>query len=148
MINENLIFLNIDIATKTEAINYLTKKLLSEKYVQEKGKDFKNQILNREQTISTDMGNGIAIPHAKSKDIAKPFVAYLRVKNLILWNEEKNSMVSMIFMIGVPNRAENGVHLKMLSNLARKLIDEDFLATVKNVNDNKKIVELLEDEEA
>lgn len=143
MINDDLVFLDVDITNKFTAIDFLTKKLVAEKYVEEDGKDFKKHILNREEDISTDMGNDIAIPHAKSKDIKVPFISYMRLKNPIIWNEQKDSKISMIFMLGVPDKSDNGVHLKMLSDLARKLIDNDFLKMLKNVNNPQKIVTLL-----
>ncbi|WP_125702499.1 PTS sugar transporter subunit IIA [Lacticaseibacillus daqingensis] len=142
-IDSRLIFLNVDFSDKFELIDFLTQKLQEADYVVAPEKDFKAHILQREADTSTDMGNDIAIPHAKSKDIRKPFVAYARLQESIVWNEKQGSRVSMVFMLGVPDQSENGVHLQMLSSLARKLIDNDFLLTIKQEDDPTKVAQLL-----
>jgi PTS system fructose-specific IIA component len=143
-IDEKLVFLNENFRDKNQVIDYLTSQLQNNGYVEQPGIEFKQHVLQRESDTSTDMGNDIAIPHAKSQDIKKPFIAYVQLTSPIPWNEKQGSQVSMVFMLGVPERADNGVHLQMLSGLARKLIDEDFLATIKETDDPQKVVQLLE----
>lgn len=141
--DSRLIFLDLDFSDKYKLIDFLTEKLQETGFVLKPAAEFKQHVLQREADTSTDMGNDIAIPHAKSVDITKPFVVYARLKEAIKWNEKQEGRVSMVFMLGVPDKAENGVHLQMLSNLARKLIDTDFLSTIKKENDSEEVARLL-----
>jgi mannitol PTS system EIIA component len=77
-------------------------------------------MLERENTFSTNIGNGIAIPHgveaAKSK-IKNSGIAVMVFPEGTLWNNEKVNIV-----IGIAAKGEE--HLDILANIADKLSTE------------------------
>lgn len=144
MIGKDIVFLDSDLESKEEVINFLIEKLQSNNYLDQDSSDFKTKIIKREDEVTTYMGNSIAIPHAKSVEVKQPFVTFLRLKNLLEWNKGKNNLVNMVFMLGVPDKKE-GIHLKILSNLAKKLINEKILYDLENTNSKSEVIQILEE---
>ncbi len=82
--------------------------------------------LAREATVSTGLGDGIAIPHAKTDAVSEPVVVYARSRAGIDWSSRDGIPASEIFLIAVPEKAAGDAHLKILSALSRKLVNAQF----------------------
>ncbi|MBU3188262.1 fructose PTS transporter subunit IIA [Clostridium bowmanii] len=139
IIDEKLIILDLDVNNKLEAIASLSETAgkagrLSDIDI------YCQKVKKREDEVSTDMGFGIAIPHGKSDVVLDPFVVFAKLKKPIVWNEEENSKVNLIFMIGAPENSKDNVHLKILSQIAGKLMDEDFLNDLRNVTEKETVL--------
>ncbi len=76
--------------------------------------------LAREALMSTAVGQGIAIPHAKSDGAASPMVAFTRV-NDVDWKSPSGDLAKLVFLISVPAADAGDEHLRILANLARAL---------------------------
>lgn len=97
-----------------------------------------NAVIKRENEFSTAIGYSIAIPHGKSDDVLEPFVVFGRVSEDVKWDEDSENQVKLIFLIGVPTCQSGDIHLKILANISRKLMDDDFrnkLITAKSVDE-------------
>jgi len=81
-------------------------------------------VLAREAVGPTGMEMGIAIPHGKSPAVAEAAVAVGRSPG-IDFGASDGTEARMIFLIAAPDNEEN-VHLKILAQLARRLIHEEF----------------------
>ncbi|HBF8940243.1 TPA: PTS sugar transporter subunit IIA, partial [Clostridioides difficile] len=77
-----------------------------------------------EKESSTNMGNLIAIPHAKSNVVNQPVMMYLRTDREITDNDGQK--LRSFFMIAVPESGSDE-HLKIISKLATYLMEENFL---------------------
>ena len=64
---------------------------------------FNNRVLKREGQITTVIGNGVAVPHARSRDVTRPGLAGI-LKEPIKFNEDGDE-VSLIFLISIPSFA-------------------------------------------
>ncbi|MBU3748878.1 MAG: PTS fructose transporter subunit IIC [Mycobacterium sp.] len=82
----------------------------------------------REATVSTGLGDGIAIPHAKTDAVSEPVVVYARSRAGIDWSSRDGKPVSELFLIAVPERAAGDTHLTILGALSRKLVNGQFRA--------------------
>jgi activator of the mannose operon (transcriptional antiterminator) len=133
LINENLVIMDIDATDKVGAIRQMA--LAAEKAGKINGlEEFIHDVLEREKTFSTGVGNSIAIPHGKSKAVKEAMFVFGKVKEGIEWESHDGNPVNLIFLLGVPAENANNVHLKILSQLSMKLIDEEFIETLKNVD--------------
>ena len=144
MINTDIVFLDLNLKTKKEIIDFLIKKLKEHNYLNSSSKDFKNKILIRENEVTTYMCNSIAIPHAKSSDVKKPFITFLRLQKPLEWNKDTKSWVNMIFMLGVPNK-KSDIHLKVLSSLAKKLINKEILNALAKTKSESEVIKILDE---
>jgi nitrogen PTS system EIIA component len=84
-------------------------------------------LARREEIGSTALGQGLAIPHARIKDLAQTQVAYVRVQRPIAFAAPDGKPVSDFLVLLVPQNA-NAEHLRLLSNAAQMFSDEDFRA--------------------
>jgi PTS system mannitol-specific IIC component len=103
--------------SKTEAIKMAGQLLVDSGYVD---KDYIEAMLQREEDLTTYIGNGTAIPHGVSsaKDkIKKTGISVLQFPNGIEFGDEKAYII--VGIAGVGNE-----HLQILSNLAELLEDE------------------------
>ena len=86
----------------------------------------------REEHGTTGIGDGIAIPHAKSDGVTAPVLAFARSSQGIDWNSADGSKATLIFMIAVPEAAAGTEHLKVLAQLSRALTKPAFRAALQS----------------
>ncbi|TAA72698.1 PTS fructose transporter subunit IIABC [Planococcus salinarum] len=86
---------------------------------------FKQNILTREEQSTTGIGEGIAIPHAKSAAVKSPAIAFGRSLEGIDFESMDGQPANLFFMIAASEGA-NDAHLEALSRLATFLMDEKF----------------------
>lgn len=86
-------------------------------------------ILEREVLSTTNVGRGVAIPHAKSTCIDNAAVIILRLQEPIEWEGDEEK-VKIVFGILTSTETQNK-HLTILSRLARNLMNDVFLTKVK-----------------
>lgn len=80
----------------------------------------------REATVSTGLGDGIAIPHAKTDAVSEPVVVYARSRAGIDWSARDGKPATELFLIAVPQHAAGDAHLTILGALSRKLVNPQF----------------------
>lgn len=86
--------------------------------------------MNRELISTTGIGEGIAIPHAKSDGATSPVLAFARSQAGVDWNSLDEAPAHLIFMIAVPEAAAGTEHLKVLAQLSRSLMKPSFRASI------------------
>lgn len=86
--------------------------------------------LAREARSTTGIGEGIAIPHAKTDAVSSPVVAFARSRDGIDWNSVDGTTAELIFMIAVPGAAAGNEHLRILAELSRCLMKPAFRAAM------------------
>ncbi len=144
LVNKKLISINLEVQDKTEAI----KKLIA--MIKEEGKivseeKFLNCVFAREQEFSTGVGNGIAIPHGRSETVKEAIIAFAKLNKRIDWNSIDDEKVDLIFLLGVPEKNTENLHLRILAQLSRKLMDEDFVKVLREAGTEQEIFNALSD---
>lgn len=86
--------------------------------------EFKEAILKREEQSTTGIGDGIAIPHAKTQAVKKAAIAFGRSVSGVNYEALDGQSSHLFFMIAAPEGANN-THLEALSRLATILMNED-----------------------
>lgn len=141
LINEELIILNLPAKSKEEAIKLLSQKAGEVGRVNDV-KGYMDAVIAREEQYSTGVGFGVAIPHGKTDAVSEPFLMFATVEP-IDWQSLDGRDINMIFAIGVPEKDSSTLHLKILANLSRRLMKEDFRQALENATTPKEIIELL-----
>lgn len=144
LINKNLIVINLEAENKRDAISKLISMAKSEDKITSED-DFFQCVLKRESEFSTGIGNGIAIPHGKSETVKEAIVAFAKLKKGIDWEAMDCGPVDLIFLLGVPERNKENLHLKILAQLSRRLMDEDFVRTLRDSWTEQEVYEVLKD---
>lgn len=142
LINKNLIITDMDVEDKSEAIKRLITLIKTENKINSE-EEFYKCVLYREGEFSTGVGNGIAIPHGKSETVKEAIVAFARLNKKIDWSSIDNELVDLIFLLGVPEKNTENLHLKILAQLSRKLMDEDFVKKLRGASTKQEIYNAL-----
>ena len=100
--------------------------------------------LAREATVSTGLGDGIAIPHAKTDAVSEPVVVYARSRAGIDWSSRDGKPATELFLIAVPEQAAGDAHLTILGALSRKLVNAQFRSELSTAGPDR-AYELLSD---
>lgn len=136
VITPEMIFLDKSFEGQDEVISFIADKAKSLHYISNE-KEFYESVKSREKEVSTAIGYSIAIPHGKTNAVQHPFIAFLRIPHEIQWSNQNEEKVQLIFLIGVPKESESKLHLKFISQLSKKLLDDEFrekLIVQKNAN--------------
>lgn len=103
--------------------------------------EFFEAIISREKVVSTGIGMGVAIPHAKLPNYRNFFVAIAISKKGIDWNALDNAAVRLIFMIGGPEDKQTE-YLQLLSTLTTAIKDEERRKKLLTLNSKEAIIRL------
>lgn len=131
--------LNLNTSEKLETIKYLAN-LIEERLVDVN--KYVEDVKARESISTTGIGDGVAIPHAKSPWVKEPTVVVGKSLKGIEWESLDDEPVNLIFLIAVPEN-EGNEHLKILQVLAGSLMDDEFKEEILNAADEKVLEGLL-----
>ena len=98
-------------------------------------------IMERENKLSTGIGNGIALPHAFCNGIDKVAGAIGVSQKGIEYGSLDNTPVNVIFLLAINKQAEES-HLRII-NLVLKIAQSEALPLIKNAKIVQEIQEIL-----
>ena len=147
LLSKESINLNLSSKTKPEVIDEMVDLVNASGNLNNKA-EYKEAILAREELSTTAVGEGIAIPHAKTKAVKKACLAAGVTKDGIDYEAFDGSLSNLFFMIAAPDGANN-THLEVLSRLSTILMDEEFknnLIATKSVDEFLSLIDKKETE--
>lgn len=89
-------------------------------------------MLAREQTMSTYLDNGVAIPHGKNenrKDILKTGISILQIPDGVEWEPGEKAYL----IVGIA--ASSDEHIDVLTALSEVVEDQEAVTRLRNTND-------------
>lgn len=107
---------------------------------------YKARVLAREAEGSTGIGEGIAIPHAKTEAVKAPGLASMIVRAGVDYESLDEEPAFLFFLIAAPAGGEN-VHLEVLSRLSRMLMDDDFHEALMNAKTPEEYLQIIDEAE-
>ncbi len=126
VINESKINLKLDAHDKDEVLSAMVDMLVEAGDVNSK-EEFIKDVYYRESEGETGIGDGIAIPHGKSHSVVKTSLAMARTLEPVEWETLDGKPVRFIILFAVRDIDKTTVHIKLLSEVATKLADEEVL---------------------
>lgn len=145
MFEREAIVLNCPLNDKKEIITFLAQKAYEAGYVSNI-ESYVTSVLHREAEYSTGVGFGIAIPHGKDQAVNKAFVMFTRV-NDVDWQSLDGTSVDMVFQIGVPASDAGDEHLRILAQLSRKLMRDEFRDALRAATSVDEVISTLKEYE-
>ena len=128
--------------TRDQVIHTLVETLVREKKVKEVDPLF-HAIIEREKIVTTGIGMGVAIPHAKLKEYDDFFIAIGILENGVDWDALDNNPVRLVFLIGGPDDKQTE-YLQILSSLTLAVKDEERRKKILNAKSPEEVVKLFE----
>ena len=87
---------------------------------------FRKGIADREESMSTGLGDGIAMPHAKNKAVEETSVVFAKQTAGVDFESLHGQPARLFFMIAAKDDA-NETHLSILAHLSTLLMNADFI---------------------
>ncbi|MFA6878449.1 MAG: fructose-specific PTS transporter subunit EIIC, partial [Fusobacterium sp.] len=141
MITKECISLNLTAKSKNDVIDELVNMLFKNGKLNDP-KEYKAQILKREEESSTGLEEGIAIPHAKTAAVKVPTVAIGISKDGVDFNSLDGEPSKLFFMIAAPANAKDS-HIEVLSQLSTSLLEDDIREGILNAKSKEEIINIL-----
>ncbi|MCY6483073.1 fructose-specific PTS transporter subunit EIIC [Clostridium aestuarii] len=142
LLKKDTIILNLKSTTKSEVLDELVNKLDNAGRLNNK-EEFKKAILIREEQSSTGVGDGVAIPHAKTSAVKTPALAFGYSKKGINYDSLDDQPAHIFFMIAGSDGAHND-HLETLSRLSVMLMKKEFRSKLMNVKSEEELLKLID----
>ena len=145
LLKNEAIQLGANVGTKDEAIDLLVS-------LHDKAGNlndvavYKEAILKREEQGSTAIGEGIAVPHAKSESVKTPGLSAITVPTGVDYDAPDGRASDILFMIAAGTDGDK--HLEILSRLMVMLMDGEFCAKLRAAKDSKEFLEIIDAAEA
>ena len=145
-LSENCVLTELEGKTKKAVVTELVE-VLAKKKTQVKNVDkVVEAIMKRESTGSTGIGQGVAIPHAKSEDVSK-IVASLGISKAgVDFDSLDGEPVFIIFLMVAPPESISE-HLQAIAKVSRLLKDKFFRQSLKDARRSREVIKMIKEED-
>ena len=91
----------------------------------EDSENIKNALIEREKSMSTGIGNGVAIPHCSTSKVSNIITVMALIPKGINFDSIDNEPVKIVILLIVP-KDKLTQHIKTLANIAKMMSDADL----------------------
>lgn len=130
---------------KESAINELIDALDEAGRIKDK-QEVKQVVFAREETRSTGIGSGIAIPHGKCGAVTDLVIALGIARESIDFDSVDGRPVRIIILVVSP-QDQTGAHIQALASISRVMLDEQFREALETSENPEEAYRLLQDKE-
>lgn len=141
LLTKHTIKLQLDSQQKEAVIEELVTVLDTAGKLNDK-EGYKEAVINREKQSSTGIGEGIAIPHAKTASVKEPAIAFGRSTAGVDYESLDAQPSHLVFMIAATEGANN-THLEALSRLSTLLMREEIRKQLLEAATEDEIIEII-----
>lgn len=142
LLTKETILLSLKGSGKQEAIDQLVTILFKAGKI-ENTEDFKEAILNREAQSTTGVGDGIAIPHAKTKSVKQAAIAFGKSEEGVNYESLDGQPAHLFFMIAAPEGANN-THLEALARLSSILMRPEVRKSLMSAGSADEVLQIID----
>jgi fructose-specific phosphotransferase system IIA component len=134
-------------AKKEEVVKELVDLLINTGEIEKRHRNkLIDSLMARESLGSTAIGQGIAIPHAKSDCVDKLVAAFGLSKKGVDFDSLDGEPVYIFFLLVAPQDSA-GPHLKALARISRLLKDKYLRDSLRSCQDEKAIIKIISQED-
>ncbi|MFW6334197.1 MAG: PTS sugar transporter subunit IIA [Desulfosalsimonas sp.] len=137
------IFLDADLPDKNSILQFIADACVKTGNAKDRQEIYQG-LCQRENTMSTGIGGGLAFPHTTSGETENPAVIVLRLKRSVDFESLDKKPVDIVLALIIP-RSDREIHVRLLARISRLCRDNSFLGAVRSA---KTAGELLENMQA
>lgn len=142
LIKESTIAMDLSATTKDGVIDELVDTLYNAGVLNDK-QVYKEAIHAREAQSTTGVGEGVAIPHAKTDAVAKPAIGFGKSIEGVDYESLDGQPATLFFMIAAPAGGAQ-THLDALAKLSGILMNEEVRAQLLHAKTAEEVLEIIE----
>lgn len=144
LLRKEAISINVSVSSKSQAIDSLIALHKKAGNLSNTGV-FKDAVLAREKQGSTAVGDGIAVPHAKSSGVKKAGLSAITVSGGVDYGAPDGRPSDILFMIAA--LPDGDLHLEILSRLMVMLMDPEFCDLLRSAESADEFLEIIDRKE-
>jgi mannitol/fructose-specific phosphotransferase system IIA component (Ntr-type) len=146
LLNEQSISLSLNARDKEASIKELVQLLESSHGVNTRG-EILSKVLQRESMMSTGIGNGVAIPHGKTR-LLDHLLAACGVSPAGVDFDTMDGEPATLFILLVSPESLRGPHVKALANVSRLLKEESVRNALRSASTPADFLRVLKEAES
>lgn len=139
-LSQDLIMLDVKVKTKEELFTRMAERAYKAGFVSNKAA-FLKDLWEREESASTGLEGGVAIPHSRSGSAGNVVISVARLSQPIDYETIDGKPVDVVFMISAVY--DNNEYLQSLGLLARTLKKPDVLERIRSFRDPSEVFDFL-----
>jgi len=145
LLSERYVVLNLELSLKSQVIEKMLALVATHPGVTDISR-LREDVLKREQDMSTGIGKTLALPHAKSAGVLQPVMAFATLKQEIDFDSIDHEPVKIVFLLATPEEmlAE---HLKLLGRITKLAGRQDVRQKLALAASPAEVIELFREEE-
>ena len=124
LLTSETIRVDLDVSSKEEVLNHLIGLLADHPAVEDIAQ-VREAVFRREDMMSTGVGKGIALPHAKTPSVQSSVAAFAISQEPIDFEAIDDKPVRLFFLL-IGNEEARSKHIKILSRISRLLNQDAF----------------------
>ena len=101
-----------------------------------------SRLIGRERLGSTGIGNGVAIPHARSPHCSAPIAGFLKLAEPVDFDAIDGDPVDLVFVLLVPEEADD-THLALLGQVATIMNDAHTRQQLRKADSQRELLALI-----
>ncbi len=144
LLKKDAIELNTEASSKQDAIDKLVALHQKAGNLSNEA-EFKEAILLREQQGTTAIGEGIAVPHAKSDSVKNAGLSAVTLSNGVDYGAPDGKPSDILFMIAAP--MDGDLHLEILSRLMVMLMEPEFCNALRSAKTADEFLSIIDSKE-
>jgi nitrogen PTS system EIIA component len=141
LINEARIGQGLEISSKKRLLETLAE-LLANDHPRLSTETVFERLLERERLGSTGLGHGVALPHARIKDVSQVIGAFVQTTRGVDYDAADGEPVDLAFALLVPETATEE-HLQLLAYLAGRFSEAATRSKLRDADSPAVILDLL-----
>jgi PTS system nitrogen regulatory IIA component len=146
LLNEDLLISNLQSKNKKGVLEELASVLVSQGKLTDLDMTVE-VLLDREKLGSTGIGDGIAIPHGKIKQLEGVVASFGRSPEGIDFESIDQKPTHLFFLLIAPENSA-GIHLKALARVSRLLKDPSFRKRLMEAENRERLFQIISEEDA
>ena len=138
LFHEGTVVTDLSVRSKNELLKSIVSDLDTKGYI----KDIElatRDVIERENVMSTGIGNGVAIPHAYTDGVDRLVAGFYRVRDGVDFEALDSKDVKLFFIILGP-KASRRDHIKVLAKISRLLNHDDFRDDLNSAEDAEAVM--------
>lgn len=143
LLSKDLMIMNLKSTTKKDVTDEMIEKLYENNVINDVLK-FRSEIMKRELESSTGLGEGVAMPHAKTSAVNKPAIVFARSTTGVDYEALDGEDTYIFFMIAA-TEGQNQMHIETLAKLSKLLLKEGFIDRLKASESPEDVYKTIDD---
>jgi len=146
-LNKKTILINPSVKDRWELIESMLDAAIKNKAIKSEYREtIKKTLFEREKSMSTGIGKGVAIPHCSCPYVDDVVMIMALSKKGINFDSIDNMPVHIIILLIVP-KDKISQHIKTLANIAKLMSDDTLRDALSNAKDAQDIIKILKEYE-